>query len=266
MFFDASEMNHIIESYECPTCTVILDCPVCRKKYTLPRILPCGNVVCSGCVVSVTKSLNKHYQFKCSLCDEIHDLPKKGFPICKQFQSMLTPHDTCQNTTADTLKKHLKDVKKKIRDLNNMLETGKDKLIEHCLSVRNEVKLATKAAFQFIKEMSDSMINQVNKYEKECVEALERNQFDDGDYVKLIGEMRYFADEWSAYFDNVSRMKNYELTDGQLELAVEIAINLKKKSDVVERRHDEYLFNKKIVKFEKNYVKIKKDFLGEKSW
>jgi len=74
--------------------------------------------------------------------------------------------------------------------------------------------------------------------------------------------MNYFTEEWDSYFENVKKTSNYELTDDQLQLAVEAAFDLKKKSGKMEKKHDEYLFNKKIVKFEKNFVKIKKDFLG----
>jgi len=161
----------MIDFYDCPSCTLILECPICKKKYSKPRTLPCGNVVCSNCVVSVTKSLNKHYQFKCSLCAEIHDLPKKGFPICKQFQSMLNRYDNefTENTAAEELKKQLRDIKKKINGLNKLMENGMERVTEHCLNVRNQVKSATKNAFQFIKQLSDLMISQVNNYEKECL-------------------------------------------------------------------------------------------------
>ena len=172
MNFDENELNNMIDYYDCPSCTIILDCPVCKKKYNLPRILPCGNVVCSGCVISVTKSISKHFQFRCTLCAEIHDLPEKGFPICQQFQNLLTPHNgiKCGNTPVDSLLKlHLKDMKKKMNDLNKIMANGVDKVVEHCLNVRNEVKNATKTAFQAIKELSDSMIGQIDKYEMECI-------------------------------------------------------------------------------------------------
>ena len=74
--------------------------------------------------------------------------------------------------------------------------------------------------------------------------------------------MKYFTLEWDSYFENTNKMSNYELTDDQLQLAVDVACELKKKSGSVQKKHDEYLFNKKILKFEKNFIKIKKDFLG----
>lgn len=173
MYFDENELNNMIEYYDCPSCTIILDCPVCKKKFNSPRTLPCGNVVCNGCVISVTKSISKHFQFRCSLCAEIHDLPKNGFPICHQFQNLLSPNNMGigrGNTSVDALLKfHLKDIRKKMNDLNKLMDDGVDKIVEHCTNVRNEVKNATKIAFQTIKELSDTMIGQINKYEKECI-------------------------------------------------------------------------------------------------
>jgi len=83
---------------------------------------------------------------------------------------MLYPNkDECINNTAEELKKQLREIKKKVNDLNKLMENGVEKVVEHCLNVRNEVKRATKNAFQFIKQLSDSMISQVNSYEKECL-------------------------------------------------------------------------------------------------
>ncbi len=74
--------------------------------------------------------------------------------------------------------------------------------------------------------------------------------------------MNYFTDDWDSYFENVKKTSNYELTEDQLQLAVDAALDLKNKCDKMEKKHDEYLFNKKIVKFERNFIKIKTDILG----
>ncbi len=60
-------------------------------------------------------------------------------------------------------------MKKRMNDLNKLMTNGVDKVIEHCLNIRNEVKIATKTAFKTIKELSDSMISQIDKYEKDCI-------------------------------------------------------------------------------------------------
>lgn len=76
--------------------------------------------------------------------------------------------------------------------------------------------------------------------------------------------MKYFTVEWEKYFENenIPEMTNYELTDDQLELAVDMAKELKNRTVKIEKKHEEYLFNKKIIQFDKNYKKIKNDFLG----
>ena len=77
--------------------------------------------------------------------------------------------------------------------------------------------------------------------------------------------MESFTEEWETYFRKVKtdEMNNYQLSDDQLQLAVDVAMDLKKKVNMVEKKHDEYLFSKKIIKFEKSLTKIKKDFLGK---
>ena len=70
MTFGDDELKTMINLYDCPSCTVILDCPICKQKYDTPVVLPCGNVVCSCCISSLTKFLSKNSQFKCILCGE----------------------------------------------------------------------------------------------------------------------------------------------------------------------------------------------------
>jgi hypothetical protein len=157
-----------LDYYGCPSCTVILDCPVCKKKYQMPRILPCGYVVCTTCLLAVMKPIN-NFQFKCLLCTEVHDNPTQGFPICKQFQSLLQSNQKPQSSSSDTLQKQLKDVKKKIKHLNDVVANGVDKVIAHCSKVRNEVTSSTKMAINYIKDLNDAMLAQIDQYEQDCL-------------------------------------------------------------------------------------------------
>lgn len=163
-----NEIKPMTDYYGCPSCTVILDCPVCKKKYEMPRILPCGNVVCTTCIAEVIKPVN-NFQFKCLLCTEVHDNPANEFPICKQFQSLLQSNQNCQNTASVALQKQLKDVKKRIRNLNEVMSSGVDRVISHCSKVRNDVKHSTKMAISYIKDLNEIMLNQIDQYEQDCL-------------------------------------------------------------------------------------------------
>lgn len=88
------------------------------------------------------------------------------------------------------------------------------------------------------------------------------NHFNDTEFNRLINDMSTFTEEWDVYFEKIKDEMNHDLTDDQLSLAVDQAMELKKKSNTVEKKYEEFLFNKKIIQFEKNHKKIQKDFIG----
>ena len=75
MFYDENLINNCLK------------CKLCLKRLDKPNILPCGNVICTFCELSINMSNNT---FKCSLCHISHQFPPNGFPgkiymlICSQ--------------------------------------------------------------------------------------------------------------------------------------------------------------------------------------
>ncbi len=63
----------------------ILKCDQCKEPlnaYDQPKFLPCGETICSSCVVKIEKvAFNK--KFKCNICLEDHSIPDNSFPINK---------------------------------------------------------------------------------------------------------------------------------------------------------------------------------------
>jgi hypothetical protein len=58
MFFDSNLVDNI------------LNCKKCAGRLDEPRILPCGNSICSHCVSTIQFKANK--EFQCLVCDELH--------------------------------------------------------------------------------------------------------------------------------------------------------------------------------------------------
>jgi hypothetical protein len=53
-----------------------------------PRILPCGNSICSHCVSTIQLKENK--KFQCLVCCESHKMHKNGLPLNKIVLEMLS--------------------------------------------------------------------------------------------------------------------------------------------------------------------------------
>ena len=64
------------------------------------------------------------------------------------------------------------------------------------------------------------------------------NKFDDTEFNRLLVEMSTFTEEWDIYFEKIKDENNYDLTDDQLSLAVDLAVDLKKKSNTIEKKYD----------------------------
>ena len=76
MFHDSSKVNDI------------LNCKKCTARLDEPRILPCGNSICSHCVSSIQLKENK--EFQCLVCCELHEMHKNGLPLNKTVLEILS--------------------------------------------------------------------------------------------------------------------------------------------------------------------------------
>jgi hypothetical protein len=69
----------------------ILKCDQCNvpfNAYDQPRIISCGDTICSTCVIKIEKeSVNK--KFKCGICMKDHRMPEEGFPINKKISDLI---------------------------------------------------------------------------------------------------------------------------------------------------------------------------------
>ena len=81
-----------------------------------------------------------------------------------------------------------------------------------------------------------------------------------------MNELKLFHDEWNSYLKYEDMDQMNRLTEEQIDVAVEMAIEMKKKSNGLEKKIQEFIFNKKLISYEKNYKKIDKLALGTLSF
>ena len=78
------QLKLVLEPEEIDQIRRLLACKKCKNEFDVPKILPCGENICIGCLREVTESFRswditqRHLQFDCPICDNKHNLPKLG--------------------------------------------------------------------------------------------------------------------------------------------------------------------------------------------
>jgi len=102
------------------------------------------------------------------------------------------------------LKQNLNEIKLNIDKLNTSLNTGQDKIKEHCNSLRAQIHLSTEMCIKQINEMNREFIKAVNTYEFDCVEALQQNEYkQQDDFIECIDDLNKFETKWSNYLQQI---------------------------------------------------------------
>ena len=127
MYFDSKQVNNL------------LNCIKCEGRLDEPRILPCGNSICSYCSSSFQLANNK--EFQCLICNELHEMPQKGLPISKVLVELLSFEsiNVSRGKAFDSLQQIMIDILKK-QNVFNRLNNPTDYIKEHFINLRNEVQ------------------------------------------------------------------------------------------------------------------------------
>jgi hypothetical protein len=68
-----------------------LTCLICSKKYTDPRLLPCGEGACNKCI---QKASNSNNEFDCKFCNKTHiPVEEHGFLVNRPLLILLKAND-----------------------------------------------------------------------------------------------------------------------------------------------------------------------------
>jgi len=228
MFFEENKLNNA------------LDCSKCRLKLSEPKMLPCGDTICTACVKTI--NINNKL-FKCILCKEQHTMPEHGLPVNKVVLALQSMQPT------------LGIMQKKLNILNfGGVSWQVNRIKEYCAQLRKELQLVTKEGIQQLHEQSDNLFKQIDKFEREKINWYELNASVDKEELNNMNkELQTFHTKWTEHFNqskplnkNISKAdKSNETTmlDDQLKL-------------------DDLVITGGLLKFSKNTEYFEKSVLG----
>ena len=112
----------------------ILNCKNCEGRLEDPKILPCGETICSFCTSSL-KIVDK--MFKCLVCKQKHEMPKNGLLTNKSILEMLSiqPIKVSRGKAFETFQDSLNNIQKNINLITNGVKNRDDYIKEHCIEL-----------------------------------------------------------------------------------------------------------------------------------
>ena len=70
-------------------------CSKCEGKVDIPKCLPCGEVICSFCEISI--QILENNKFDCLISKKKHEMPQDGLPIMKPLLELLSIKPVIKN-------------------------------------------------------------------------------------------------------------------------------------------------------------------------
>jgi len=180
------------------------------------------------------------------MCQEIHK--NAVFPVSLPLKSLMkfTPAEVYRSDLVEDFKLNLNKIQQKKSDLETCLETGVDKVKEHCIELRLDVDLATETAVEEIKQHRETVIKQINEYEENTISLIKNEEKTKNEFKESINSMIKFTNEWKSYLTK-AKIEDKQVTRKNFE-----AIEMIKKAEKDKRKLDSFIFNKKMIIFEKN--------------
>jgi hypothetical protein len=242
--------------YETNQVNEILLCQYCQAQLEGPKLLPCGETICSYCVSSIKINSNV---FDCLVCKQQHEMPKNGLPDNKVALKMLSvkPIKVSRGEAVDLLEKKLDDILKKQKNIKQSIENSTDLVKQYFTDLRSDVQLKTEEAIQQINDISSKIIEEIDEHEKELIEFNKTNSKILDEFKKIVLELESF------YAINFDYLKQHTIDEKIVIKSIEEATNLINKAELDIQNLKDIIFDGKLFIFEKNSDKINKTILGE---
>ncbi len=163
MFYEETQINNV------------LNCIKCNQRLDEPRMLPCGEIICNYCQISIEINNN---QFQCFICNQYHLMPKEGLTISKRLLKILAlePKEVYRSKEVDALKNHLNDFQQKINLFAFGINNGVDRIKQHCLDLKNKVQLRTEEVIEQLQDHSAQLVKEIEQFEKICIKSYQANE------------------------------------------------------------------------------------------
>ena len=227
--------------FETNQVTDVLLCQICECRLDIPKILPCGENICSLCETSI--QVNDQI-FDCLVCKEKHKMPENGLIINKSLLKMLSAKLTrvSRGKAFDSLLQSLDDIQNKRCLIKLGIENSDDLINEYCVDLRSNVQLTVEEVILQIYDIGTKIIEEIGEYEKELIN-LKKTKVKSLDIYNAIKELELF------HSVNTEYLKQHIVDDDIVMITNEEVNNLIKKAELEIENLKEIIFDGKYFKF-----------------
>jgi hypothetical protein len=230
-------------------------CRKCEGKLDIPKILPCGESICSFCETSIQVN---NQMFDCLVCKDKHKMPENGFVISKSMSKILEIElsKVSRGEAYDSLKKLSAEILKKFNLIKLRINNRTDLVKEHCVDLRSDVQLKAEEAIQQVNDISSKIIEEIDEYERELIEFNKTNSKSLDVFNDVVKELESF------HTLSIEYLNKNEIDDKLVKKSNEEAANLIKRADIEIENLKSIIFDRNILKFEKNNEKLNDTIFG----
>jgi hypothetical protein len=243
MFYDTHEVDNA------------LLCQQCEGRLDIPKILPCGEAICSLCETTI--QINDK-MFDCMVCKEKHEMPKNGLPINHSLMKILSVKlkKISRGKSFDSLEILLNEIQNKHNFIKFGIENSSDIIKEHCSELRSDVQLKAEKIILIVNEFSSKIIEEIDEYERESIEFNRTN-------LESVGVFKKIANELESFHSSNTEYLKHHVVDYDIVIDLNKAANiLIKKAELEVKNLKDVIFDGKFLVFEENKEKISKSILG----
>jgi hypothetical protein len=244
--------------YEVEEIDELLKCKQCNTRYIQPRSLPCGEFICTNCLEKLIEEQSAEYsgKLKCCYCSEEHDMPERGFPISKHLEKLLakTPKEISRGKIAEEFKSLLNHIKQETNDLGEHLENGIEKIRERSSLLKHQIQMKAESLCNEINKLNEEMLQDIVKYENECIESFKKN-------FELKEKVKTKISEFNSFHDKSSKcLSNLKIDDDQVSELIKRANQLR--DDCKSLKNDLRVATNSHLKFKENENKLNSSIIG----